>query len=309
MYSTRRSHQNQDPISAATHCSWHALGIAIPHGIKGQIRTSCPRCSLQRRKHTDPCLAVNIDAGAWYCHHCGWKGRLRARQNAPSTALPGPQPRSSPEEIQRRQAALEKVWKHSRPVTWSDAAGRYLIRRGLWQEPVPSVLRYHPCLPYRHDDSHFSHYPAMVALVQGPQGQAVSIHRTHLDSNGRKANVPTVKKLMPTLTTARGAAVRLDPPGDTLALAEGIETALAVRRSAGVPTWAALSATGLKSLVVPDMVRLAVICADHDANGTGEQAARVLAQRLLAEGRHAKILMPSTPGTDWADALEGGHHG
>jgi putative DNA primase/helicase len=90
---------------------------------------------------------------------------------------------------------------------------------------------------------------------------------------------------------------------------EGIETALAVRLSAGMPVWAAISATGMKNLVVPDTVALAVICADHDANHTGEYAARALARRLLAEGRRVKILMPATIGSDWADGMEGEAHG
>jgi fumarate reductase subunit D len=37
---------------------------------------------------------------------------------------------------------------------------------------------------------------------------------------------------------------------------EGIETAMAVRRSAGVPVWAALSAGNMTAIVIPDTVRL-----------------------------------------------------
>ena len=84
---------------------------------------------------------------------------------------------------------------------------------------------------------------------------------------------------------------------------------MAVRRSAGVPVWAALSAGNMTTIVIPDTVRLVLICADHDAGGTGEQAAKKLARRMLAEGRRVKILIPSTPGSDWADGMEGGQHG
>jgi len=61
----------------------------------------------------------------------------------------------------------------------------------------------------------------------------------------------------------------------------------------------------MTNIVVPDTVRLVIICADHDTGGTGEQAAKKLAQRMLAEGRRVKILMPTIPGTDWADGMEG----
>jgi putative DNA primase/helicase len=174
---------------------------------------------------------------------------------------------------------------------------------------VPNALRYHQHLYYRHDDGRYTYHPAMIAAVQDPHGTVISLHRTYLTDAGSKASVPSPKKSMPTPTTMRGAAVRLDPPGETLAVTEGIETALAVRLSAGVPVWAAISATGMKSLVVPDVVHLVVICADHDANGIGEQAARLLAQRLLAEQRRVKILMPRELGADWADGLERERHG
>jgi putative DNA primase/helicase len=137
----------------------------------------------------------------------------------------------------------------------------------------------------------------------------VSLHRTYLTQDGHKANVPHPKKLMPSPTTIKGAAVRLDIPGEMLAVAEGIETALAVRLSAGVPVWAAISTAGMAALVVPESVHLVVICADHDPHGTGEQAARTLARRLLATQHRVKILRPAEPGTDWADGMVREHRG
>jgi putative DNA primase/helicase len=164
-------------------------------------------------------------------------------------------------------------------------------------------------LPYRHGDEHFTYHPALIASMQDPHGAIATLHRIYLDNAGVKADVPTPKRMMPTPTTVTGAAVRLDTPTDTLAVTEGIETAMAVRRSAGVPVWAALSAGNMTTLVMPDTVRLVLICADHDAGGTGERAAKQLARRMLAEGRRVKILMPSIPGTDWADGMEGAQHG
>ena len=97
---------------------------------------------------------------------------------------------------------------------------------------------------------------------------------------------------------------RLDPAAATLVVTEGIETGLAVRRTTGYPTWAAISAGGLKDLVVPPTVELVAIAADHDTNKVGQGAARALAERLLREGRRVKICIPETPGTDWADGVE-----
>ena len=94
-------------------------------------------------------------------------------------------------------------------------------------------------------------------------------------------------------------------PDETLAVTEGIETALAVRCATGLPVWATSSAGGMARLIVPPDVRLVIICADNDPPGI--KAARALARRLLSEQRRAKILPPDTPGTDWADRPEVSH--
>jgi putative DNA primase/helicase len=55
--------------------------------------------------------------------------------------------------------------------------------------------------------------------------------------------------------------------------------------------------------VLPREATHVVICADHDACGTGQRAAQDAAERWLAEGRHVRIALPPEPGTDMADAL------
>ncbi len=42
----------------------------------GQVSTTCPKCSHQRKKKNDLCLSVNVEKGVWQCHHCGWNGGL-----------------------------------------------------------------------------------------------------------------------------------------------------------------------------------------------------------------------------------------
>jgi putative DNA primase/helicase len=185
----------------------------------------------------------------------------------------------------------------------------YLHQRGILLPlaDLPMVLRYHPHLVYRHEDGQYTYHPAMVARVDDPSGRAVSLHRTYGTPDGHKANVPSPKKLMsPALPGAtRGGAIRLYPPSETLAVAEGLETALVVRLATGLPVWSTICASGMGSLIVPPGVRLVVICADHDAAGL--DAAKELARRLLAEQRRVKIITPDTPGTDWADLQEVGH--
>src|SRR4051794_23463567 len=90
-------------------------------------------------------------------------------------------------------------------------------------------------------------------------------------------------------------------------VSEGIETAAAAMTATGSPVWAALSTSGMVSLVLPPLPLAAtvVILADHDANGAGERAARAAAARWLAEGRRVRIALPPVPGTDFNDILSG----
>jgi Toprim domain len=107
--------------------------------------------------------------------------------------------------------------------------------------------------------------------------------------------------LVPSVAVRCASACRV--PGGWLAIAEGIETALAVATACALPAWAALSAGGIRALVLPREATHLLICAGHDASGTGQRAARGAAQRWLASGRHVRIALPPEPGTDMADAL------
>ncbi|MCG9033144.1 toprim domain-containing protein, partial [Laribacter hongkongensis] len=73
--------------------------------------------------------------------------------------------------------------------------------------------------------------------------------------------------------------------------------------------WACVSAHGLESVQLPGDVQSVWIFGDHDTSGTGQKVAHRLAARLHDEGRQVRVLLPSRPGTDWADVLntnEGG---
>lgn len=99
-----------------------------------------------------------------------------------------------------------------------------------------------------------------------------------------------------------GGAVRLaNPDGGALAVAEGIETALAYAALTGTPTWAALSASGMKQAEIPDGLAWLAIAADFD--GPGLQAAEQLERRARDAGIAVRIDLPFRHGADWADVL------
>jgi len=52
------------------------LGIKLTRR-NGQEKTKCPECSDGRKNKHDKPLSVNITAGDYRCHNCGWKGNVR----------------------------------------------------------------------------------------------------------------------------------------------------------------------------------------------------------------------------------------
>lgn len=83
---------------------------------------------------------------------------------------------------------------------------------------------------------------------------------------------------------------------------EGIETCLAAMQATGMPAWAALSTSGLRALVLPDLVRDVIVLADGD--DAGEAAAQDAALRWKREGRRVRIARPPH-GFDFNDLLLG----
>jgi putative DNA primase/helicase len=209
------------------------------------------------------------------------------------------------------KALARRIWDEASPVVAGDAVDRYLRHRGLQMASYPASLRCHPCLGYYAKEEGGSkakkvaEYPALLACVQGPDGEAITLHRTYL-ADGRKAAVGDAKKLLS--AGIHGAAVRLFEAREELAVAEGIETALAVHLASGVPAWSALSAGNLERLWIPDGLRRVHIYADNDADGDfdGQAAAYALARRLRKEAgsgseREVQVHVPPQTGDDWAD--------
>jgi putative DNA primase/helicase len=224
--------------------------------------------------------------------------------------------RYTPKPIDKRddaaiRASLNKVYQACSRVIAGDAAWRYLKgARGLVLSEIPRALKLHPSLGYYERGGggksvKVGTYPAMIAVISGPDGSPVNLHRTYLTQGGQKAPVADAKKSMAGFK-ARGGAIRLHPAGKVLAVAEGIETALAVHCLTGLPVWATVSAPLMESLIVPEYVEHVKIFADNDApdhHGVqrGQVAAATLKERLEKEGKRVTVIFPMLEGTDFAD--------
>jgi phage/plasmid primase-like uncharacterized protein len=210
-------------------------------------------------------------------------------------------------ESQRRQQWAEnaqriaQVWAQCVPLVPGDPVTLYLKRRGIRGEwPLPEVLRLHRALPYWHGAEKLGTFPAMVAPIVALDGRTVALHRTYLTRDGRKADVPTVKKLTGAAGPLAGACIPLHRPAHgCIGIAEGIETALAACCASSLPTVAAYCAGSLAAWQWPAGVLRLVIFADADK--AGREAADALLSRAVKAGLQASVMTPTDPGTDWAD--------
>jgi len=203
-------------------------------------------------------------------------------------------------DIAKVKEILNKIWKESVPLTGSDPVSLYLHSRKLTL--TPENIRYCPEL---YDTDTKRHYPGMVAMVMNSKGIPCAIHRTYLDRDKpQKADVPSPKKLTPGTEPLSGCAIRLFPAkGDTIAVAEGIETSIACMQIFDIPTWACISNTILEGFIPPEGVRKIIIYGDADGNMVGQLSAYKLANRLYKEDFLVEVRIPEIIPSDWCDTL------
>ena len=200
------------------------------------------------------------------------------------------------DDVTRRIAIARRIWDAAQNARGTPVE-QYLRARGI-TIPVPCMLRWTPSL--RRPDGSVA--PAMVARIDGIDGELIGVSRTWLDRDAAGIWRRCARAM---LGRAASGAVRLAPAAETLLVGEGIENCLSATQATAHAVWAALSTSGLRALILPPIVRQVIILADHDVSGAGERAARMAAARWLAEGRRVRIAMPPEPGSDFNDVLVG----
>ena len=283
-----------------------ALGDARREGRAWRCR--CPvhgGRSLELRDGDSGCVLATCWGG---CDRRDVLAELRRRGLLSGRADYAPRiisPRRRDDDTRRTARALD-IWRNTECGAGTIVA-RYLASREIVLDQWPPSLRFHPRCPRPRDDAGniLEPLPTMVALIENVGRGPAAVLCTYLQPDG--GNKADIEKPKAIFGPAGGGAVRLGTPhaGEWLAVAEGIETALSVAVACSMPVWAALSAPGIRSLVLPPEATHVVICADNDANRTGERAAHDAAARWLAEGRRVRIAMPPEPGVDFNDVLSG----
>ena len=286
------------------------LHLGIPAVALTGKHTACPLCGGEDRFRWD-----NQDQrGTYICGQCGagtgmklaieFTGKPFAVVAAQIDQIVGNVKPDAPQRpamtADDARAALRALWSDTAPVQVGDLAHRYLEARGVGELIYPKALRFSARLR----DGEGGIRPCMVAVVSGPDGKPVTLHRTFLRPDGlAKAEMSAPRKLMP-VEIPPGACVMLSEyTTGPLGIAEGIETALSASALYELPVWSALNSALLQKWWPPEGCDEVAIFGDNDRKFGGQAAAFTLAHRLAIKGIHVTVHIPPMPGDDWNDVL------
>lgn len=297
----------------------------------------CPICAGTKRFRFNN----KSGTGDWYCNQClGGNGfslikkatdltdaaiytKLRKNHNLTDSplAVKTDYPVSdelSPEEVSRNRKRLVKVWKGT--VALRNNIGPvqlYLGNRvhGGDLTKLSKYVRFHPSLDYYEigNDNKYhlmGNYPAMVCKVVDGKGNPITLHRTYLTKDGRKALVEEPKMQMAGVRKLKGAAIPvfINPRSRVLGICEGVEKAWAIATAYQykMTVWSLLNAFNLSIADIPlEDYDEVIIFGDFDKFDVkrkyrpGEHYAKLGYQKFTREGFKALIKLPPREGVDF----------
>ena len=222
--------------------------------------------------------------------------------------------------VNKARKSLNDVWRKSIGCDERDAepARLYFARRGI-SIAIPDEIRFHRSLGYYDGDKKVGNFPALLVMISDVKGNPVTIHRTYLTNEGKKADVGSPKKMMsyPPDRKIVGSAIRFqaDTQSGILLVAEGLETALAVMEGTNFPVWCTGNAHLLENFVPPEWAKQIFVFADKDKpsqqhpKGHGQEAATRLVRRIWGMGIKCSAVVPAgaiqegEKSLDWLDIL------
>lgn len=227
------------------------------------------------------------------------------------------------QEINKATHALKKAWEPAQFISEETPAWKYISNRvkGLKLEWLSGNLRYRNSMYHLDQETgEISYQHAIVARVIDARNKskAVSIHRTYVSPDGKKANVSSsqVKKLMsPSVQKITGESIKVNnKKSEHIIVAEGIEAALAwvaaTRNEFAV--YAAINCLNLGRFTWPKETKGILVAGDNDPpqKGSGVRPglhhANLLYQRAIKAGLKSKIVLPHIEGLDFDDLWNGG---
>lgn len=197
-----------------------------------------------------------------------------------------------------RISAAHRIWNDAQDPrgTIAETYLRSVRCLDLPEELAGSVLRFHPACPWRNENpGQTDRIPALIVPFRSIDDDAITgIHRIALRPDGAKLG----RRM---LGIVHRAAIKLDSiRGETLAIGEGVETALAARELGFAPAWALGSVGSISFFPLIDDVTCLTLLGE-----TGEASAhaiRFCGKRWRKAGRRVRVAMPKV-GSDLNDVL------
>ena len=271
--------------------------IGVPASVLNGKNQECPFCE----KKDGFRFTNHNDAGCWICSGCNpnaedglvflmkWSN-LSKRDAMKKCEEVMPSAKEVREPVRRDlRPEAQRRWREARRVETGDPVWRYLKNRGVLPPlPFPGQIK--------HENRGGEH--AMLACISDKHGRGQTIHITAITSDGNKADVTVQKRVLSEMGEA--PRIELYRATDILCVAEGIETALAVRKLTGLPVWSLISTAGFKNFEPPPGLKRLEIYGDNDKSFAGQSAAYQLAERM-SRILDVSVHIPEEAGTDWAD--------
>jgi hypothetical protein len=228
-----------------------------------------------------------------------WRPGERRRNLAPSVSVRAIERAAQDGRIER----AKEIWEEARdPI--GTMAEKYLTSRKLNLPPelCGSVLRFHPQCPWRNEEiKQIEFLPCLIAAFTSIDGDTVTgIHRIRLDQPERW---PKTQRRMQGVVA--GAAIKFDAiiEGGRLAIAEGIETALAARQLRINPVWALGAAGAIAKFAPIEGIEELTILGERDV--TSRKAADACALLWAQQRQRVFLALPAGGENDFNDALMG----
>jgi putative DNA primase/helicase len=276
-------------------------------GKVGKFDVACPVCSHQRRRQNQRKRVMRLWADADFisfnCVHCGAAGYARSGLG-PVGVAPRPRAATRHDDDHWRTLRAREIWDRGVDLRGTPAE-EYLRSRHieLSDTIAGSELRFDPRCPWSKADDDVDHpeyppgwRPTLLAAFRSLEtDEVVAIHRIRVDVPKRW---PKTRRKM--LGPVANAAVKLAHVTDTVAITEGIETAMAANQMGYGPAWAVGCANAVKRFpVLPGVGRLILL---EENNAASREAVAACGQRWARTGREVIRVVPDV-GDDLNDEL------
>jgi putative DNA primase/helicase len=179
----------------------------------------------------------------------------------------------------------------------------------------PLGLRFHKGLDlWEGKDAFIGNFPCFVCpirdslVIEQPlkKGESILTGILNIQLIYLLDNYKTEKRFLKLASYTQGV-IKLFPVDDTLAIAEGVKSALSYYELEKVPVWATINSTQMARFKPPERVKKLIIVADNDKSFTGQKAAYECANRLAVHDDTKHIDISVVNFIDYKMIRDSGH--